>query len=199
MNKHLRKDRREDWNGVRQHLLSSDEGWQEHQGILYYVDRQSKKDCKQMSKPYYTITVVEKGGRAGVPSSLQKERARSTPSPKKEPTKSRCMLLAMKRRARRKRVHKLLVALLVVAAFCSGFFGRTLFDAYAKEDTDVQNRYYTSIQVEPGDNLWKIASRYSQGSSYSIPEYVEELKRMNGLTDGHIHAGEYLTIVYFSE
>ena len=67
MNKRLRKDRREDWNGVRQHLLSSDEGWQEHQGILYYVDRQSKKDCKQMSKPYYTITVVEKGGRAGVP------------------------------------------------------------------------------------------------------------------------------------
>lgn len=200
MNKSLRKDRREDWNGVRQHLLGSDEGWQEHQGILYYVDRQSDipKDCHQPSKPYYTIAVVEKNGRAGVPSSLQKDRGHDSSS-KKQPAKSKGMLLARKRRARRKRVHKLLVALLVVTAFCFGFFGRTLFDAYAKEDTDLQNRYYTSIQVEPGDNLWKIASRYSQGSSYSIPEYVEELKRMNGLKDGHIHAGEYLTIVYFSE
>ena len=106
----------------------------------------------------------------------------------------------MKRRTRRKRIHKFMVAMLVVFAFCSGFFGRTLFDAYAKEQNgNAPIPYYTSIQLAPGDNLWKIANRYAEQNGYTVTEYVEELKQMNGLTDGHVHSGEYLTIVYFPE
>ena len=90
--------------------------------------------------------------------------------------------------------------LLVATAFFTGFFGRTLFDAYAKENrTDSLNRYYTSIRLKPGDNLWNIASRYAEGSEYTVAEYVQELKRMNNLRDEQVHSGEYLTIVYFSE
>ncbi len=113
---------------------------------------------------------------------------------------SKMMALAMKRRTRRKKIQKFMVAMLVVFAFCSGFFGRTLFDAYAKEENgNTPIPYYTSIQLAPGDNLWNIASRYAEENGYTIAEYVEELKRMNGLTDGHVHSGEYLTIVYFPE
>lgn len=110
------------------------------------------------------------------------------------------MAIAMKRRARRKKIQKFVVILLVATAFFTGFFGRTLFDAYAKENrTDSLNRYYTSIRLKPGDNLWNIASRYAEGSEYTVAEYVQELKRMNNLRDEQVHSGEYLTIVYFSE
>ena len=113
---------------------------------------------------------------------------------------SKIMALAMKRRTRRKRIQKFMVAMLVVFAFCSGFFGRTLFDAYAKEPNgNAPIPYYTSIQLAPGDNLWKIANRYAEQNGYTVTEYVEQLKQMNGLTDGHVHSGEYLTIVYFPE
>lgn len=60
-------------------------------------------------------------------------------------------------------------------------------------------RYYTSVQIQQGDSLWKYAEEYGKGSGYSKKEYVEELKRMNGLTRDEIHAGRYLTVVYFSE
>lgn len=113
---------------------------------------------------------------------------------------SRMMRLARRRRARRQRLHKFVVALLVAIAFCSGFFGRTLFDAYAKEEsTDTVNLRYTSIRLEPGDNLWKIADRYAEEAGYTVFQYVEELKRINQLPDGQVHSGEYLTIVYLAQ
>ena len=60
----------------------------------------------------------------------------------------RILYVAMERRARRKKLHKIAMALLMAMAFFSGFFGRTLFDAYAKEESDHElQRYYTSIQL----------------------------------------------------
>ncbi len=112
----------------------------------------------------------------------------------------RILYVAMERRARRKKLHKIAMALLMAVAFFSGFFGRTLFDAYAKEESDHElQRYYTSIQLEPGDNLWKIANRYAEKANYTAAEYVEELKRMNRLPSEQVHSGEYLTIVYLAE
>ena len=60
-------------------------------------------------------------------------------------------------------------------------------------------RYYTSVQLHKGDSLWDLAEQYRVGSGYSRTEYVEELKRMNGLKSEQIHSGEYLTVVYFAE
>ena len=103
-------------------------------------------------------------------------------------------------RVRQKKIRKFITMLLIVAAFFSGFFGHSLFNAFAKEDgRDTLKPYYTSIQLAPGDNLWKIANRYAEQNGYTVTEYVEQLKQMNGLTDGHVHSGEYLTIVYFPE
>ncbi len=112
----------------------------------------------------------------------------------------RILHIAMERRERRRKLRNIAMALLMAAAFFTGFFGRTLFDAYAKEESehDLQ-RYYTSIQLEPGDNLWKIASRYAEKAGYTAAEYVEELKRMNRLPNEQVHSGEYLTIVYLAE
>lgn len=97
-------------------------------------------------------------------------------------------------------MRKLLIALLMAAAFASGLFSQTLLNVHAQEEETLElNRYFTSIQIQNGDSLWDIASRYSRGSGYSIQEYVDELKRMNGIQHEDIHSGEYLTVVYFAE
>lgn len=105
----------------------------------------------------------------------------------------------MKRRVVKRQMKHFLIVLLMVLAFCSGFFGHTLLNARAAEDLVENERYYTSIQLKQGDSLWSIAERYMEGSGYSAAEYVEELKRMNGLKEEQIHSGEYLTVVYFTE
>ncbi len=98
------------------------------------------------------------------------------------------------------RFRSLTVILLMILAFCSGFFGHTLLNARAEEKASHSlNRYYTSVQLRQGDSLWDIARQYRAGSGYSCQEYVEELKRMNGLKSEQIHSGEYLTVVYFAE
>ena len=100
----------------------------------------------------------------------------------------------------KRRLRNLMVILLMILAFCSGFFGHSLLNARAEEKAAVQlNRYYTSVQLRQGDNLWNLADQYYKGSGYSKAEYVEELKRMNGLKSEQIHSGEFLTVVYFAE
>lgn len=143
---------------------------------------------------------TQKRNRHCLPDHQSDGESREQPLKGKARPESRFMAIAIKRRIRRRKIQRFVIALLVTAAFFTGFFGRTLFDSYAKESRARSlNRYYTSIQIEPGDNLWKIASRYAEGSEYTVAEYVEELKRMNGLRDGQVHSGEYLTVVYFSE
>lgn len=106
----------------------------------------------------------------------------------------------MNRRTLQRRLRNLMIIFLMILAFCSGFFGHTLLNAHAEEKyVKPMNRYYTSIQLQPGDSLWEIAGRYQEGSGYSKMEYVEELKRMNGLQSEQIHSGQYLTVVYFAE
>lgn len=105
-----------------------------------------------------------------------------------------------RRRLAVRRMRRLMIALLMAAAFCSGFFGHTLLSAHAEEETKpILNRYYTSVQLKKGDSLWDIAHTYAKGSGYTVREYVEELKRMNGLAGEDIHSGEFLTVVYFAE
>ena len=104
------------------------------------------------------------------------------------------------RRTIRHGLSNLITILLIVFAFCSGFFGHTLLNARAEEKQQPQlHRYYTSIQIRQGDSLWNLAEQYRPGSGYSSQEYIDELKRMNGLKSEELHSGEYLTVVYFAE
>ena len=68
----------------------------------------------------------------------------------------------------------------------------------AEEDTE-SVKYYTSIQIQPGDSLWSIAKTYIDGHYSSIPEYIEELKTINNLSSDTIHAYEYLVVAYYAE
>lgn len=68
----------------------------------------------------------------------------------------------------------------------------------AKQDHNMY-KYYTSVQVEDGDSLWSIAEEYSDVDSYaSYTDYIDEVKQINHISGDDIHAGEYLTIPYYS-
>ncbi len=60
-------------------------------------------------------------------------------------------------------------------------------------------KYYTSIVVEKGDTLWDIANQYITPEYGDISEYIGEVKYLNHLRGDEIHAGEYLTIPYYSD
>ncbi len=57
-------------------------------------------------------------------------------------------------------------------------------------------KIYKSIQLEPGDDLTKIAKRYAPTSGLSEAEYIEKLKQMNQLDHDEVLSGEYIMIMY---
>ncbi len=59
-------------------------------------------------------------------------------------------------------------------------------------------RYYTSIEIEPGDSLWSIASEYCYDMDMSVSDYIREIKKLNRLSTDSITSGQYLTVIYVS-
>ena len=56
---------------------------------------------------------------------------------------------------------------------------------------------YISIQIEEGDSLWSIASRYKEPSQ-DITHFMDSIRRVNHLTSDQIIASEYLIIPLLS-
>ena len=63
----------------------------------------------------------------------------------------------------------------------------------------VNNKYFTSIQVECGDTLWEIAQEYITPEYASIQEYVDEVIAINHISENDITAGCYLVVPYYAE
>lgn len=60
-------------------------------------------------------------------------------------------------------------------------------------------KYYRTIEVKAGDTLWSIADAYADSAYVNKEEYINEIKKMNNISDDTIHSGNYLTISYYSE
>ena len=104
----------------------------------------------------------------------------------------------MQKRAKTSRIKiKCLIFLGVIFLFSMIFFGAIVS---AKNDKDAAPlyKYYTSIQINKGDTLWKIAGEYCHDSD-QMNAYVKELKQINHLNSDEIHAGYYLTVIYYSD
>ncbi len=68
------------------------------------------------------------------------------------------------------------------------------------EFQDISYKYYTSVQVQPGDTLWEFAGRYADSEHYdSHARYIEEVMHMNHLSEERICAGNYLILPYYSD
>lgn len=94
-------------------------------------------------------------------------------------------------------LRKRIISAAAASAFVLLMAGYMLFPSMAEEEERNAGPYYKSIQIEAGDSLWELAEHYSQGSPMSTEEYVRALKQMNGLREDTIHAGNYLTVVYY--
>ena len=70
--------------------------------------------------------------------------------------------------------------------------------AWGRNTADSRYKYYTSIEVEAGDTLLTIADQYMTAGYKDKKTYVNEVMSINGLADSRIHAGEYLTVPYYS-
>lgn len=106
---------------------------------------------------------------------------------------------SLQRRARVVQFQKQVLALVgIIIVSILILLGSTI-SAFASARTKNElHKYYTSIQVESGDTLWKLAEEYTASSSMSREDFIEEVSYLNGLSDGDIHRGEYIVIPYYS-
>ena len=58
-------------------------------------------------------------------------------------------------------------------------------------------KYYRSVEVAPGDTLWDIAGEYASVEYKDRYAYIDEVKKLNHLTDDRISAGEFLMVPYY--
>lgn len=72
-----------------------------------------------------------------------------------------------------------------------------LFNANASEDKANQQveKHYSSIIIQPRDNLWKIAEKYVQYES--ISSYVDNVKKLNNMDEDTIYAGKSIIVYYY--
>lgn len=59
-------------------------------------------------------------------------------------------------------------------------------------------KYYTSIEIEPGDTLWTIAKQYISPEYNSIIDYIDEVKLLNNMGEDHIYSGQHLMVPYYT-
>lgn len=91
---------------------------------------------------------------------------------------------------------------IIIVIFMIGFLIIFLFQTSkitnAGLTNPIRHKYYTSIQIEKGSNLWEIAEEYITKEYASVEEYVKEVKQINHLTEDLIYEGAYLCIPYYS-
>ncbi len=60
-------------------------------------------------------------------------------------------------------------------------------------------KYYTTILIDEGDSLWKIADEYCDTKYTSYADYISEIKKMNNMKDDSLYAGGSITVYYYSK
>lgn len=99
----------------------------------------------------------------------------------------------------RKRNFLILVSGLCLALAFAFLFGSFLSQAEAKESDTIYYKYYTNIEIQPGDTLWDLAEDYMGDQYESRAVYVAEVRQINGIADSDsIVSGQYLIMPYYS-
>lgn len=76
-------------------------------------------------------------------------------------------------------------------------FGSFLSKAKDKEEDVTYYKYYTNIEIQPGDTLWDLADNYIE--HYESKEaYIQEVSQLNSIRNGKIISGQNLIMPYYS-
>lgn len=103
------------------------------------------------------------------------------------------------RRQREVRRTFIMAGIAIVLALIFALSYHTILSHANSEIEDIAYKYFTSVQVEPGDTLWKLAEKYADQEHYaSRDQYIAEVMAMNHLNDEVISAGSYLILPYYS-
>ena len=84
-----------------------------------------------------------------------------------------------------------LVSIFTIIAGCA-VFGNMRLSAH--DNINKSDAVYTSITIKSGDTLWSIAEEYLPDDITSVPEYINELKKLNGLKGDTIQSGMNLIV-----
>ncbi|MCI2048486.1 MAG: hypothetical protein LKJ76_02060 [Lachnospiraceae bacterium] len=115
------------------------------------------------------------------------------------------------RRERRRREAQIRrhVALLGFAAAViislSVFLASGIRSNAAGTDTDTEYKYYTSVTIAYGENVYDVAERYYSADHYdSMKEYLREVADINGMPgtgseDMEVRPGNSLIVPYYSD
>lgn len=97
---------------------------------------------------------------------------------------------------RRQKIALVSIAFIALAIIiCTFLFGAIRTQAAPSE---ISCKYYTSIEVQSGDTLWSIASDHITEEYSDMNAYIDEVCSINKISQDEIHAGQYLTIPYYS-
>lgn len=102
-----------------------------------------------------------------------------------------------RRRRNRLRLQRLLAAVfgvaLLVVVICL-----LLPSVRAKAESSVSyERRIVSVRVAENDSLWKIAERFYCSEKESIPDFINDIKKINHLKSDTIYPDTYLVIQYY--
>lgn len=97
----------------------------------------------------------------------------------------------------RKRLAAILIFTFCLITLLTIAFGSFLSKAKAKGNPDIYYKYYTNIEIQPGDTLWNLADNYMENYE-SKTVYIKEVNELNSLKDGNIVSGQVLIMPYYS-
>lgn len=97
----------------------------------------------------------------------------------------------------RKRLAAILIFTFCLITVLAIAFGSFLSRAKAKESYNTYYKYYTNIEIQPGDTLWNLADSYMENYE-SKTIYINEVNELNSLKDGKIVSGQSLIMPYYS-
>ena len=104
------------------------------------------------------------------------------------------------RKKRRVQFNKILslsvFSFVLIAALSIGCFGT--WSQARDMDKPQSYKYYTNIEVQYGETLWDIASRYCGDSYLNYDAYINEVMIINRMAEPKLTAGSYLIVPYFS-
>ncbi len=99
---------------------------------------------------------------------------------------------------RRRRRYLLAFGLMAVMIFFAGMGFGSLF-ARAEEPVDTSaHKYYTNVEIQPGDTLWTIADAYMDSHYANRKEYLNELMELNHMSSNLLISGRKLIVPYYS-
>ena len=103
------------------------------------------------------------------------------------------------RRQRELRRHAFMGIFAIVLAFSFSLMFFSFGTKAQSNDEEILYKYYKSIVIEEGDTLWGYAEIYGIESHYnSYQEYINEVVRMNGLSDENVTAGQHIILPFYS-